>query len=186
MANSDELTLSIGAATFLRPTRDVDLMVRRTDALMYRAKKTGKNRLEHELVVGEEKCPSAGWERRAVARLVCGGDVRVRAEWLDHAVDELARIVDISSVGIGLSLQQELPAETLLAIEPLHDCGVTTILARVVWCAQQMNAWHHGCILATPLEEAELQRWLRGVSDADGAPKAPVLVPEVGVFLEKF
>ena len=45
------VTLSIGAVTFQKLPDSVDEMVRKADELMYRAKKQGKNKLLHELVI---------------------------------------------------------------------------------------------------------------------------------------
>src|SRR5262249_23318660 len=50
ISKDQTLSLSIGAATFLRPSRDIDRLVRHTDTLMYRAKNGGKNRIEHEVI----------------------------------------------------------------------------------------------------------------------------------------
>jgi diguanylate cyclase (GGDEF)-like protein len=44
------ITFSIGAITFIRPPNSVVEMIEKADALMYRAKKTGKNSLKHELL----------------------------------------------------------------------------------------------------------------------------------------
>ncbi len=44
------VTFSIGAITFIRPPNSVVEMIEKADALMYRAKKTGKNSLKHELL----------------------------------------------------------------------------------------------------------------------------------------
>jgi predicted signal transduction protein with EAL and GGDEF domain len=43
------VTVSVGAITFLRPPRNVDLMIQCVDALMYKAKRNGKGRVEHEV-----------------------------------------------------------------------------------------------------------------------------------------
>ncbi len=48
------VTFSMGAATFLRPPDTVDDMIRRADALMYSAKREGKNGLRCEVVPADD------------------------------------------------------------------------------------------------------------------------------------
>ena len=115
------VTLSIGAMTFPKPMRDVDAMVRCVDDLMYRAKKGGKNRIVHQADLGDEA--SKAVERRATARVLCDRPARVRSEDEADALDEFARVRDISASGLCLRLESQLPEQTLLAIEPLHECG---------------------------------------------------------------
>ncbi|MBI3408892.1 MAG: diguanylate cyclase [Planctomycetes bacterium] len=175
------ITMSVGAATFVRPPRDIDRMVRRVDALMYRAKNGGKNRLEHEEIYDlDARGSESGLERRAVARVLCNSSVRIRVEEPDLVLDESARVVDISTNGIALALKMQLPMETLVAVEPLYDCGVTTVLARIVWTRKNGDEWFYGCVLATPLSLAERDRWVaagKDRHDADG----PVAVGPVAV-----
>jgi PleD family two-component response regulator len=45
----DQITCSIGAATFIRPPESVDGLIKKTDDLMYAAKKGGKNLICHEV-----------------------------------------------------------------------------------------------------------------------------------------
>ena len=59
-------------------------------------------------------------------------------------------------------LERQLPVHTLLAVEPLHDCGAKTLLIRVTWAAQDnQTGWLHGCVLSHRLSAEELQLWLR-------------------------
>jgi diguanylate cyclase (GGDEF)-like protein len=44
------VTCSIGAVTFLRPAESVEELIKRADACMYMAKKSGKDRMRHVLV----------------------------------------------------------------------------------------------------------------------------------------
>ena len=79
------VTLSIGAATFPHPGRDVDAMVRKVDEVMYRAKKAGKNRIVHENIAIQTKASAAktssSTERsRATARVLCDRLARVRLQ----------------------------------------------------------------------------------------------------------
>jgi PleD family two-component response regulator len=46
------VTISVGGVTFLTVEQDVDQMVRRADAEMYRAKAAGKNRVHHAVEAG--------------------------------------------------------------------------------------------------------------------------------------
>jgi hypothetical protein len=151
--------------TFPEPVRDVDAMVRRVDELMYQAKKAGKNRIVHHVLHGAdlevEIAAAKGIERRATARILCDRPARVRSEGEMDSFDEFARVVDISASGLCLRLERQLPVNTLLAVEPLHDCGAKTLLIRVTWAAQDnQTGWLHGCVLSHRLSAEELQLWL--------------------------
>jgi diguanylate cyclase (GGDEF)-like protein len=158
------VTLSIGAMTFPQPARDIDAMVRRVDKLMYRAKKAGKNRIAHHLLSDAEMeveiAESSVAERRATARIVCDRPARVRSEGEMDSFDEFARVRDISATGLCLRLEIRLPVQTLLAVEPLHECGARTLLIRVMWATEDdEGGWLHGCVLANSLSADELQLW---------------------------
>jgi diguanylate cyclase (GGDEF)-like protein len=160
------VTLSMGAMTFPRPLRDVDAMVRRVDDLMYRAKKAGKNRIiyvvldESELEV--ELAEAKGIERRATARILCNRPARVRCEEQSINFDEFARVCDISATGLCLRLERKLPKQTLLAIEPLLDCGAKTLLVRVMWSVEEDDGgWLHGCLFPHQVNSDELKLWVR-------------------------
>jgi diguanylate cyclase (GGDEF)-like protein len=159
------VTMSIGAMTFPNPVRDVDAMVHRVDELMYQAKKAGKNRIVHHSVhdsdLEAEIAAAKAIERRATARILCDKPARVRSEGDMDSFDEFARVVDISAGGLCLRLERQLAVHTLLAVEPLHDCGAKTLLIRVSWAAQDnQNGWLHGCVLSHRLSAEELQLWL--------------------------
>lgn len=155
--------LSIGAATFLRPSADVDVMVRHVDELMYAAKKAGKDRVVHQ-VVDEVGSAAAGeglkLERRVTARVLCNRLARVRAEGTHDHAEEFARVQDISASGLCLRADRQLPAQALLTIEPLHVCSAKTLLARVVWSAQDGGGWKHECVLSNRLSADELAPWV--------------------------
>lgn len=153
------VTLSIGAMTFPKPPRDVDAMVRSVDDLMYRAKKGGKNRIVHHAQPNEAESPKS-MERRATARILCDRPARVRSEGDDAGLDEFARVCDISSSGLCLRLERQLPEQTLLAIEPLHECGAKTLLVRVMWSVEDDGSWLHECVLPNRLSHEELQLWV--------------------------
>ncbi len=158
------VTISIGATTFPQPIRDVDAMVRRVDELMYEAKKAGKNRIVHHLLRGSElvvDLESMVVERRATARVLCDKPARVRPEGEVDGLDEFARVRDISESGLCLRLESKLPEQTLLAIEPLHECGAKTLLVRVMWSVQDNEGgWLHECVLPHRLSADELELWL--------------------------
>ena len=90
------VTLSIGATTFPQPVRNVDAMVRHVDALMFQAKKAGKNRIVHHLMRESElELELAGvkvHERRATARVLCDRPARVASEGEADGVDDFARV----------------------------------------------------------------------------------------------
>ena len=158
------VTMSIGSMTFARPLRDVDAMVRYADNLMYTAKKHGKNRIVCEVMNGMEDVvaaeSSAVVERRATARVLCDRLARVRPEGESSDHDEFARVQNLSASDLCLRLDRQLPNQTLVAVEPLHDCGAKTLLVRVIWSAPKEGGWLHECALANPLNPDELQLWL--------------------------
>jgi len=154
------VTLSIGAVTFPTPPRDVDAMVRRVDELMYRAKKAGKNRIVHETVAAQvdvEK--SSVHERRASARVISDRMARVRSADESKGLDDFARVRDISATGLCLFLERKLPDNTLLAVEPLHECGAVTLVVRILWSVEENGGWLHECVLPNRLTSAELPYW---------------------------
>jgi diguanylate cyclase (GGDEF)-like protein len=155
------VTVSVGAATFPRPAADIDVMVSRTDCLMYAAKASGKGRVEHRVVEepDQEAAQDGGVERRAAARVLCGRLARVQAGGTGSCLEELATVRDISPSGLGLHMERALPLGTLLTIEPLQDCGARTLLARVICSSHEEGGWSLGCTLSTPLRAEELQCW---------------------------
>jgi diguanylate cyclase (GGDEF)-like protein len=150
------ITVSVGAITFLRPAWDVDLMVQQVDALMYRAKKKGKARLELAMVKGgtDEKFP--GTERRASARVLCNRPAYARPE--GESQEDFVTVRDISADGVGLFLEKAIPTGTLLVVEPL-TYGAKTLLAKVVRSNFEEGGWLHGCDLSTRLDEEDIRCW---------------------------
>ncbi len=159
------VTLSVGAMTFPQPLRDVDALVRRVDDLMYRAKKAGKNRIVHLVLRDSERevemAEAKVTERRATARVLCDRPARIRHEGDADSFDEFARVRDISASGLCLHLEHQLPEQTLLAIEPLHECGAKTLLVRVMWASYDHGVWLHECVLPNRLSSEELALWVR-------------------------
>jgi hypothetical protein len=156
------VTLSIGAITFVRPRWDVDVMIQEVDALMYSAKRKGKGRVEHAVVLAAEppraldKKPP---EKRATARVFCSRLARIRQHGDDDNAEEFVTISDVSATGIGLYLDRRYPADTVLMIEPLAP-GVPALLARVMHVTPDKRGWLHGCELSVRLSPAELRCWL--------------------------
>lgn len=156
------VTVSVGAVTFDHPGRDVDAMVRKVDEVMYRAKKAGKNRIVHENMEPEDPLMEGSkvYERRAAARVLCDRVARVRAKDEQQSLDEFARVRDISASGLCLFLERQMPENTLLAIEPLHECGAVTLVVRVMWAVEENGGWLHECVLPNRLATEELQCWI--------------------------
>ena len=157
------VTVSVGAVTFLHPVRDVDAMVRQIDERMYRAKKAGRNCIVHESIVPEASdCENSKvFERRAMARAVCDRLARIKSKDENECQDEFARVRDISGTGLCLILEHEMPENTLLAIEPLHECGAASLLARVMWSVEENGEWLHECVLPNRLTAEHLQFWVQ-------------------------
>jgi diguanylate cyclase (GGDEF)-like protein len=168
------VTFSMGAATFVTPPADVDTLVRQADQLMYRVKRSGKDRLLHETVSWPGELPAA--ERRAAARLLSGCAALVRSREHPEVRDWLATVRDISARGVGLRLECRLPDQTVLTVEPLPGCGARTLLARVVHAKADGRGWLHGCELAHHLSPEELREWLPS-TDAAQAEEDTLALP---------
>ena len=153
------VTLSVGAVTFLRPLADIDLMIQRVDALMYGAKRMGKGRVEHAVVTEAEALaePRPGIDRRATARALSNRTARIRREGEEQ--EEFAAVRDVSCGGIALHLDNRLPDDMVLVVEPLAS-GARTLLARVKHSAPEEGGWRHGCELSTRLSAEELVFWM--------------------------
>ncbi len=157
------VTVSIGAATFLHPPRFIDQMVQHVDSLMYRVKKSGKNRILHEMLPEIDGSPGPKGpevERRAETRIVCRRMARISVEQGAECTEEIATVLDLSCSGIGLQVVRPLSVETLLTIESLHTPGTNILIARVVHVTARDGGWFHGCQLTWPLSEEGLQSWL--------------------------
>jgi diguanylate cyclase (GGDEF)-like protein len=158
-----QVTYSIGAATFLRPPRDVDAMVRRVDALMYVGKRGGKNRVHHQVVEDPEDAPpdeTPPGQRRAEVhtlherpvRIVCDGEA------LGHVC--FATVHALTRQRIDLQLSTEIARGTLVTVEPVCGGRARTLLARVAHTHATPGGWFHGCDLAHHLSAEELRDWL--------------------------
>jgi diguanylate cyclase (GGDEF)-like protein len=157
------VTCSLGAATFLRPPQDVDALVRRIDALMYEAKRDGKNGCRHVVVEDPDGSVTAGArprERRAMVRFLCNQPVTIALDGAAEGQNSLATIRNISRTGIGVYLESLLPESALVTVEPLAQTSAKTLLARVVYSRPDCKGWYHGCELSTMLSDAELSYWV--------------------------
>jgi diguanylate cyclase (GGDEF)-like protein len=156
------LTLSIGAITFLRPLADVDLMIQRVDALMYRAKQKGKNLLQHAVLQHPRDGHDADghWiEKRSTARAICNRAARLRLEGEGAGEGAFATVRDISTGNLGLDLEKEFARDTLLVVEPLCP-EAKTLLARVLHATRGGRGWLHECELPVRLNAEDLRGWL--------------------------
>jgi diguanylate cyclase (GGDEF)-like protein len=169
------VTASVGAATFLQPPVDVDLMLRRVDSLMYTVKRRGKNRVEHEEVEADGDADAArpGVERRTAERRPSGRPARVWSEELGGGGELPATVRDISAGGVGLSLRHHLAPGSLVMIEPEGGQGAKALLARVVRSVAEEGGWFHGCLLYTQLREDELDDWCSEHRPEPVAPAEP-------------
>ena len=163
------VTLSVGAATFVRAPVDVDVMIQHIDALMYQAKREGKNRICHEEVVPALAVPKPGErrtasrtaiERRAAVRVLLNCPARVRPEQ-DDGVEESGTIRNISDDGLGLFAERAYPVGTVLMIEPYAaPLQSRPLVGRVVRVSNQKAGWFHGCQLSHRLSPDDLRCWL--------------------------
>jgi diguanylate cyclase (GGDEF)-like protein len=162
------VTLSVGAVTFLRPLGDIDVMIQRVDCVMYTAKRKGKGRVEHIVLVGGDEDAGPTIDRRATARALCNRTARIRLQGQEAGLEEFATIRNISSAGISLHLDATLPEHTVLIVEPLA-AGARTLLARVVHSAPEAAGWRLGCELSTRLSAEELRTWMGEPGPSDAA-----------------
>ena len=58
-------------------------------------------------------------------------------------------------------LESKMPEGTLLAIEPLHECGAVTLVVRVMWAVEENGGWLHECDLPNRLTAGEMQFWIQ-------------------------
>jgi diguanylate cyclase (GGDEF)-like protein len=157
------ITFSVGAITFHRPLRDVDMMVQRVDALMYRVKKTGKGRVAHASIEDKQDLASADRhpvDRRAMARVLCNRAIRVRQKEAEDR-EEFATLRDISGHGAGVYLETRFSRGTVLIIEPLSS-NSRALLARVVRVTAESGGWIHGCEFSLRLSDEEIRCWIDG------------------------
>jgi hypothetical protein len=78
---------------------------------------------------------------------------------LDHAW-WLARVVDISTTGIGIILRQRFPNDTLLTIELQSSAGDVsrTLQTKVIHTTPHPEGgWVSGCAFVNPLTEEDLK-----------------------------
>jgi diguanylate cyclase (GGDEF)-like protein len=159
------VSVSIGAATFLRPP-DVDEVVRYVDAQLTAAKNRGKGRLEHQVVAGAENPgPGNTEERRVAPRLPCNRLARIQCLTAAGSKAWFALIRELSPEGVGLYTELRLAKGSLLTIEALYAPGAKTLLARVVRSTGRQGGWSHGCVLSAPLSAADLELWLTAQED---------------------
>jgi hypothetical protein len=129
-------------------------MVQRVDVLMYAAKRKGKGRVEHAVVADDQGW--AGFERRAMARVLCNRAARVRPQGEDG--EEFATVRDVSAGGVGIHLEKRFGRDTVLVVEPLLP-GARTLLARVSRVTAGDGGWTHGCVLLARLSAEEVSDW---------------------------
>jgi hypothetical protein len=154
------VTFSIGAATFLKPPRDVDVMVRYVDGLMYSVKKNGKNWIRHEVLDdGDSLAQQQRIERRASVRPLVRPMARISVEGA-QADERFGKVQDITARDVRLQLDCQLQEDMLLTIEPLCAPRVRTLLAKVTETSREEDGWVHGCELCHHLSSDELQHWL--------------------------
>ncbi len=109
------------------------------------------------------KSPShpAGAERRVRVRHVTDRDSMCqRGEGRLDQAWWMARIVDISTTGIGVILRQRFPSGTLLTIEMQNSAGdlSRTLQTKVVHTTPHPEGgWVSGCTFVNPLTEEDLK-----------------------------
>jgi diguanylate cyclase (GGDEF)-like protein len=155
------ITFSIGIATFLKPPRDVNIMLRHVDTLMYAVKRNGKDGIRADTVQDEPpKDENPAIERRSTVRILCNCPTRVRPEGEVARETVFAMIKNFSAAGLGALVESRIPEGTLVTIEPMCNPLAKTLLARVVRAEPDSKGWFHGCELTQTLTTDELQNWL--------------------------
>ena len=110
---------------------------------------------------GRLQSDSGGAERRVRVRhatdrdsMCQRGEGRLDQAWW------MARVVDISTTGIGVILRQRFPSGTLLTIELQNSTGdlSRTLQSKVVHTTPSPEGgWVSGCAFISPLTEEELK-----------------------------
>jgi diguanylate cyclase (GGDEF)-like protein len=162
------VTASIGAVTFVEPAWDVDQMIHQVDALMYAAKRRGKDRIEHTTVRSTGNARTGEplrFERRATARTVGQPSVRVRPEGEGHREELYATVHDLSPDGVGLRMDRRFAEGTILIVEPLARQAKTLLVRVVRSSGEEDGPWLHGCELPTRLSAEELDSWMNGPAE---------------------
>lgn len=156
------VTFSIGAATFIKPPRDVDVMVCMVDALMYAVKKNGKNWIRHEVIEDADAAAVEQFkpERRASVRPLVRPMARISVEGAQQADERFGKVQEITARDVRLQLDCQLKKDMLLTIEPLCAPRVRTLLAKVAEASRVDDGWVYGCELCHHLSSDELQDWL--------------------------
>ena len=99
-------------------------------------------------------------ERRAARRFPLLQKCLARPEGSSGLADWHGIVYNLSTSGVGLSLPYPVPPGTILIIEP-WDLPAPALRACVVRSALVAFAWFHGCALTHPLNDDELQSWLK-------------------------
>jgi hypothetical protein len=101
-------------------------------------------------------------ERRGAERRPIHWAAHVRQSGENLSSDRPGVVLDISAKGIGLTVSRRFHVGTILAVT-LEAAGGGTglpMMARVIHVREEGTVWFHGCELARPLTEAELNELL--------------------------
>jgi hypothetical protein len=99
-------------------------------------------------------------DRRSAERFLCNRVCFARPNGTSLGMTWGVTIYDISAHGISLLLKRRLESGSIVAIQPSRQSQTKPILARVLRSLQWPRGWLHGCELAEPLSDAELDAWL--------------------------
>jgi hypothetical protein len=73
---------------------------------------------------------------------------------------QFARLVNLSSGGVGLLLDEPVPEKTYLKIEVEQHGSFHMLMARVVHVRRMSNGWLHGCEFSRNLSASQLRALL--------------------------
>ena len=97
--------------------------------------------------------------RRRSRRSPCGRTVLFRPAGVPRPTAWPAVVRDLSPSGLGLMLDFPCPVGSVLVVWQAGPEG-QPLLGRVVRLAAAGRHWMHGCELARPLDDSEVQCWL--------------------------
>ena len=101
-------------------------------------------------------------ERRAAVRHRCLRHCLVHLDMEAPGIGNWTGMTyDISTMGIGVALLYSLAPGTKLVIEKFGPNNAVTLRAQVVRSVPMEFVWLHGCQLLTPLQQGQLQDWLK-------------------------
>lgn len=111
------------------------------------------NQLENQVTLAD---------RRGAIRHACVINATANEQMMHIGPGWLAKVIDISTTGVGLRLGEGFPTDSVLTLD-LHgqNQSLEAVSVRVVRCLEEpAGTWFLGGAFVSPLEEEQLERLL--------------------------